>query len=566
MKRLLSFLLIASSVSFAGTITIPSGSTQPQIQKYFNSATSTNNLIAFSAGTYNIFSSLKLPCIRGGVTITGPAIPPTYTSWGTLTYSNQKAILSSSNGSSFIFNVSGCTNPITINYLQFANAGAIYVAFPSTNLTFEYNSIVSIPCHSSSGCSQTKDEGMYFDGRNNGAGGTTLSNLVVEWNQIGDPNSCLTPANIMTSTSDTGGYCSGMWFQGNSNGVTIENNSFYHLEEGVKSVCFGDHCNGVEGTSPVPIWSNWTIKNNDFQQIHRMNAEFQPQGAANVVIQNNSIENPYQPQKFSFGLSLACCAGGAPYGLLPANRVCTPSTYPTCASNTPATSPVPQILDNVLVQNEPPPPGGYAWGYTIEWWGWGAQAIQNLLEGNSVNGGVTWGAGSPPWEINYNTTCGPHMKEAYASEGYRGIPAPSATGNTFSSTCSTTKTTMPTISPTSGGQDFPLTVTITDAGNTSSTTPVPMGNVSIWYTTDGSSPAPNAGTSRLCNPAVGSTSCNISLAAAGTVKAIGMWGQGANVLSYPSGYAFVPSPAASASYTARQPQPVARKRTQAKLP
>ena len=96
MRRLLLFFLVASSVSFAGTITIPSGSTQPQIQKYFNSATSTNNLIAFSAGTYNIFTSLKLPCVRGGVTITGPAIRPTYTSWGTLTYSNQTAILSSS--------------------------------------------------------------------------------------------------------------------------------------------------------------------------------------------------------------------------------------------------------------------------------------------------------------------------------------------------------------------------------------------------------------------------------------------------------------------------------------
>jgi hypothetical protein len=547
MRCLLSFLFIASSVSFAGAITIPSGSNQSQIQRFFNAATSTDNIIAFSAGTYDISTSLKLPCIRGGVTITGPAISPVYTSWGTLTYSNQTAILSSSSRSSFLFTVSGCTNPITISFLQFANAGAIYVALPSANLTFEYNSIVNIPCHSS-GCSQEKDEGMYFDGTNNGLGGTTLSNLVVEWNQIGDANSCSTPVNIMTSTSDMGGYCAGMWFQGNSNGVTIENNSFYHTEQGVKSVCFGDRCNGVEGITPVPIWSNWTVKNNDFQQIHRMNGEFQPQGAANVVVQNNSIENPYQPQPFSFGLSFACCAGGAPYGLLPANRVCTPSTSPTCTSNTPATSPVPQVLDNVLIQNAPPPAGSYAWGYTIEWWGWGAQAIQNLLEGNSANGGVTWGAGSPPWEINYNTACGPNMSGAFSSEGYHGIPAPSATGNTFSSSCSPIATTTPTISPASGPQSFPLTVTLTDAGNTSSTSPVPMGNVSIWYTIDGSTPAPHSGTSQLCNPAVGSTSCAISLAAAATVKAIGMWGQGANPLSYPSGYGFIPSSVANAMY------------------
>jgi hypothetical protein len=44
-----------------------------------------------------------------------------------------------------------------------------------------------------------------------------------------------------------------------------------------------------------------------------------------------------------------------------------------------------------------------------------------------------------------------------------------------------------------------------------------------------------------CNPTVGSTSCNFSMAAAGTVLAIGMWGQGANANSYPAGYCFVPS-------------------------
>jgi hypothetical protein len=556
MRRLLSFLLIASSLSFAGTITIPSGSTESQIERYLSSATPANNVIAFAAGTYRISKGLMLPCIRGGVTITGPTISPTYTSWGTHTYSNQTAVLASSTRNSFIFNAIRCTNPITIQYLQFANAGAIYVQFPSDDLTFEYNSIVNIPCHSS-GCTQVKDEGMYFDGDNNGSGGTTLSNLVVEWNQIGDPSSCLTPVNIMTSTSDMGGYCAGMWFQGNSTGVTIENNSFYHTEQGVKSVCFGDRCNAVEGVGAVPIWINWTIKNNDFQEIHRMNGEFQPQGATNVVIQNNSIENPFQPQQFSFGLSLACCGGNAPYGLLPGNRVCTPSTSPTCASNSPATSPVPQILDNVLIQNQPPPAGKWAWGYTIEWWGWGAQAVQNLLQGNSVNGGVTWGAGSAPWAINYNTACGPNMGGAYKSEGFRGIPPPSATGNTFSSSCSAITTTMPAISPASGAQGFPLAVRLTDAGNTSSTTPLPMGNVSIWYTTDGSTPAPNSGTSQLCNPAVGSSSCTISLAAAGTVKAIGMWGQGANPLSYPSGYGFVPSSVASATYnganSARKP-------------
>jgi hypothetical protein len=37
---------------------------------------------------------------------------------------------------------------------------------------------------------------------------------------------------------------------------------------------------------------------------------------------------------------------------------------------------------------------------------------------------------------------------------------------------------------------------------------------------------------------------------ASTVRAIGMWGQNANVTSYPAGYGFVPSAVASAAYTA----------------
>ena len=72
--------LLASAAAHAATITIPSGSSQSQIQTYFNSATSTNNVIQFQAGTYAVGSgSLTLPCVSGGVTITGPAVPLNYT-------------------------------------------------------------------------------------------------------------------------------------------------------------------------------------------------------------------------------------------------------------------------------------------------------------------------------------------------------------------------------------------------------------------------------------------------------------------------------------------------------
>jgi hypothetical protein len=528
-------LLLLCHQAQAATISIPPGSTQSQIQTYFNSATSTNNVIQFQAGTYDVGSgSLNLPCVSGGVTITGPAILPSYNSWGTSTYHAQTAILSSSSRTSMIFSVSGCTNAITIEYLQFANAGGIDITTPSTNFTAQYNSFVNIPCHSSSGCNYGVDQAFYINGSSTNA---PLTNFTASWNQIGDPDSCSTPSTTMNSTNDMGGTCAGFFVFSNINGFTLENNSFYHLEEGLHLLCYGDTCNGSQGVAgPIPTIQKITIQNNDFQAIHRINAEIQPQGASNFTIKNNSIWNPYLPQTFSMGLSLACCAGGAPYGLLPGDVQCFPGG-PSCATSTPATPNVPMVLDNVMVQNNAP--NGYGWAYTIEWWGWGSQVVQNMLEGLSVNGGATWGAGSAPWAANYNTVCGPSMGSAIKSEGFNNIVAPTSIGNAFSPSCSAVPTTAPTIS--SSGTVFPATVTLIDAGNTSSTTPVPQGNVSIWYTTDGSAPAPNSGTSQLCNPTVGSTSCNIVLPTAATVKAIGMWGQGANPTSYPSGYAFVPS-------------------------
>jgi Bacterial Ig-like domain (group 2) len=549
-------LFSLAALAYAGTITIPSGSSQSQIQTYLNSATSTNNVIQFQAGTYAVGSgSLTLPCVSGGVTITGPTVPLNYTAWHTPTYSNQTAILSSSSRGSPIFTVSNCTNPITIEYLQFSGAGALYISMPSTGITFQYNSVVDLPCSSTSGCSQNgADQGIYAYGNDNPA--SVLSNFTVQWNQFGDASSCLTPANIMAGTTDTGGLCTGTLIEGTANNVAIVNNSYYHLEEGTKYLCFGDSCNNAPpGAAPIsPTWSNWTVKNNDYQAIHRMAGEFQPQGASNVVMEYNSNTAPYNPGPYSFGWSNACCDGNAPYGLLPGNVACGSSGQPACTSSTPATPPVPLFNYNVLVQNTcsgSACQGSYSWGYAVEWWGWGAQAIQNLVQGFSPNQ-IAWGAGSSPWEINYNTGCGPNASQLVVPEGY-GNPAPSQTGNVYTSSCSAITTTAPTISPATGNASFPLTVTMTDAGNTSSTTPVPQGNVSIWYTTDGSTPAPNAGTSQLCNPTVGSTSCNIAVAAAGTVKAIGMWGQGANTYSYPSGYGFVPSSVASATYTGTSP-------------
>jgi hypothetical protein len=552
---------LAASCAYAGTITIPSGSSQSAIQGYFNSATSTNNVIQFQAGTYNA-AGLTLPCVSGGVTITGPVTAPSYTSWGDLTYHSQTAILSPSSSGTMIFNTSGCTNPILVEYLQFANAGGINITPPSSNFTANYNSFINIPCHSdlnsegwAIGCSYGEDQAFYIVNT-----GATLTNFTAEWNQIGDPNSCTSPQNTMTSNpssglpngGDTGGTCAGMFVETNINGMTLANNSFYHTEEGVHVLCFGDACNGVSGGGgpPYPTIANIALTNNDFQQVHRINYEIQPQGASNITFEQNTVWNPYDVQEFSMGVSFACCAGNAPYGLIPGDVQCYPGG-PSCASSTPATPNVPILENNVIIQNNLTT-AGYGWGYSVEYFGWGAQALYNFVQATSLvyNGGFTYNATTAPVAVNYDSVCGPNIGGVIAPEDGSNLQVPTTTGSVFSSTCSATTTAAPSISPASGPQTFPLTVTLTDAGNTSSTTPIPQGNVTIWYTTDGSTPAPNSGTSQTCTT-VGSTSCQFVMSSCSgtcTVRALGMWGQGANPISHPANYGFVPSAVISNSY------------------
>jgi hypothetical protein len=85
-------------------------------------------------------------------------------------------------------------------------------------------------------------------------------------------------------------------------------------------------------------------------------------------------------------------------------------------------------------------------------------------------------------------------------------------------------------------------VTFTDVGYTSGVGP--LGNTGIWYTTDGSTPVPGAGTAKYI--ASGGT---FTLSANTTVKAVGMWGAANQPTSYASGYGYVPSAIVSTVYT-----------------
>ncbi len=434
-------------------------------------------LIVFAAGTYNISAAIDIPC---GVTITGPVASPA------------NAALAAAYTGNVIFAVNKCSAPVTIEYLHFENTGAIYVTAPTSGITITHNQFTNLPANHN----QWTDMGVYFDGTKGG----TISNATITNNIFGDPSSCTA---VMSVDNDEGGLCSGILFQGDLDGIAIENNIFTHLEEGFHVVCYaGDICTG----SGAPTLRNFIVRWNDFNNIHRIAMEMQPQNASNVILAFNSYENAFAPSTFTMGISAACCAGisGAT---------------------------VPFINHNVLLANIKEV-GKYI-AYAIEWWGNGAQANNNLIQGYWAHG-IVWGLGGGPWEVRNSVIQGPYMAGPYGcyicdeKEGATTIPTQI---ENFTTTTITSVTSIaPTISPAGGAISAGTTVTLADSGS----------NHSIYYTTDGSKPTTSS--TLYTRP--------FSVNAGTTVKAVGMWGRGANPKSYPSGYGYVPSAVVSASYTA----------------
>ena len=313
----------------------------------------------------------------------------------------------------------------------------------------------------------------------------------------------------MTSQTDQGGYCAGITFTTSLDTVMVSNNTFVHVEEGF-------HVNCTHNCEPPAsnTWKNFTAQNNDFSGIHRIAMEMQPQPSANIKIQYNSLHDFTNGYFSTMGISSACCDTGA-------------------------TSPGTIDSNNVIIANSPAPnaPPEYI-PFGIEFWGNGALAQGNLIQGYWANG-ISWGY-APNAVISNNNICGPNMaaKNWYISnEEHQATPTISS--NTTSATCSTVASTPPTISPAAGAISSGTTVTLSDSGL----------NHSVYYTTDGSTPTMSS--TLYTGP--------FSVSPGTTVKAIGMWGQGANAKSYPAGYGYVPSSVVTASYTsAVAPGPVGK--------
>jgi hypothetical protein len=455
-------------------------------------------LILFAAGTYNITGGLTLPC---GVTITA-AVPATP--------SNVVLSASFAAESTDIFTLNGgCTDQTTVAYLSALHAGLLLVNTPNSNLTFTHNQVGDLKC-----ChNQAFDTALYITSPGANAS-NMLTNATVTWNTLGDSTSCLSPQNAMTDTDspeDYQGVCAGLQVQTSVNGMVIENNNINHVGEGVHILCSGN-------CYPGYLTQNMTVQFNDFNQIHRIPWEQQPQQSSGVVFQYNSIHDWVDPYFGSFGVSFACCGQGA-------------------------TGPYLNVSNNVIVLNTSPS-GRY--GYGSEDWGAGGIYNNNWIGSGNVatSIGMAWGYGSPT-SMSNNTVCGGGFSSAgyITTEGFSGVASPTMTGNVTGSTCKAAASVAPTISPAAGGQTYPLTVKLTDAGYTSG--PQPLGNTGVWYTTDGSTPTPGSGTAQYV--ASGGT---ITLNAPATVKAVGMWGAANQPPSYAAGFGFVPSNVVSAAYSA----------------
>lgn len=518
MKRNWLLLLAVVALLFcarAHAATCTAISPGANIQAAMNSCGSGNTL-PFNSGTFPVSSTLTIPC---GLSMTGPAIPyPGPPPFSTPPF---QATFSSSVTNGAMFNwPSSCTTPMTVSNFNFngnqpsgGGGGGIY--FPTSggsNVTITNNYFLGN--WASITTAHQFDSFLWFDGNE---GGNTWTNVTVSWNGFGASTDCNPIMGLFTyqgsAYSSAGGFCTAISMHSNMANMSIHNNAIYHQEQGMK---------GFEGGSTVATVYNVTgnVTQNDFGFIHRIGYEAQVSPLP-VNVASNSMHDLVMPGYGSFGFSFASLPLFNPSNnVMVDNVTCFMSSQNNCSQWIPA---------------------------AIEFWGQGTQSnnlIQGFWGGGTVYATYPWNGSSGGSIITNNTYQLIHPGAAAISNEFptSGNPAPTISGNVTGTSVSAVTSVAPTISPAAGTQSFPLTVTLTDPGYTSGA--VPQGNTGIWYTTDGSAPVPRSGTAKYALS--GST---ITLGAAGTVKAVGMWGAANQPASYPSGYGFTPSAPVSAAYT-----------------
>jgi hypothetical protein len=481
------FFVLAFQALGQSTTTISPGMGTQDIQQALLEA-QPGSTILFEPGKYQITSELTVPC--SGLTITGPnTTPPTV------------ILVATFEGHTILAFPWQCSQLGTVRYIHFQNTGAVYVGANSAGFDFENNLVTNLPSSVGGNYSVT-ESGVFLDGSLSPM--TSTRDVTIKNNIFGDSSSC---AAVFASGKDEGGYCAGViTHTGLNDGLTIANNQFIHLEEGIHLLQLATYKPGDTNSGCTAC----AIEYNSVVNYHRIGIEIQVHTRDTMLIRHNAVIEPLGAYYGTFAVSLACCQSGPIQGI-------------------PGFSPSLYFDDNVLTASIP---GHQCPPYGVEFWGMGAQGTNNLVEGLFCNG-FTWGYGSDPWSIKNNYICGPNFASGggYVSNQQHQNNPPMQAGNLTGSKCSARASAAPAISPSGGAFVGSQTVTLVSSGP----------NTSIWYTTDGSVPVPGSGTARLYSQP-------FKIANSTVVKAVGMWGTPNQPMSYPSGYGYIPSGVVTASF------------------
>jgi Legume lectin domain/Bacterial Ig-like domain (group 2) len=544
----------AYAIVTPGGCVIAPGASVSQIQTAINSAAANScpapstSTASFSPGSYTISSLVTVPCPVAPMTITGPVVPyvrPASVIPGSYSYASPyTAILNGTLGSSSGWQVNACSTATTIQYLEWngnqqsgGGGGWLSVTRGTSNLTVQNNYIHGN--WASTSTSHDYDDAIALEGVVGFSQFPIDTNVRIIWNVFGNGTSDCNPImNLVTYQGDSyiraGGYCGALGVHVSTTNLVFQHNDVEHLEQPLK---FFQGSSSPGDITHTLMLNNALIDSNDFGQWHRIVIEGQQSvvqdnstgGVFNFT--NNSTHDPIDPEYGMFGASIPmCCSGYSGYS--------TNDNQVNCNSNT--------MVDNVASPSFT--------GYGSEWWSTGS-CSNNLFQGHwnenhngtPSSGAIGWGNSSQAvrtWVASNNTcqfTIAGGVCVGHEAEG--GTAAPIQSGNVTTTTIATITSVAPTISPAAGSKSYPLTVTLTDPGYTTGS--VPQGNTGIWYTIDGTTPVPGAGSAKYL-----STGQTFILSGPATVQAVGMWGALNQPTNYPSGgYGWTPSAVVSAAYT-----------------
>jgi hypothetical protein len=528
-------LFLGSVVAVAQNCALPVGFSASQFNTANTAAvnntctgTASGRTVLWPAGTTTIASGgLSIACSNNAsspVVIMGPvdANP------SSLHFVHPTAIASTTAvGSGDALNIaSGCVG-LTVHGIKIVGSGGFSINGASSYITLTGNEYNGIPdsLNSSGRCcngpSGVDVNGSLASGTSTANGQTVMQtydhDINVTNSIMGDSTSCPNAA-AGTGGADNDG-CEGMHVGiGEAQNFTISGNYIFHVNEGIH---FAQLQTSFNGSLQDGVGDNVVISDNYLTTIYRNPVEYQVSTVNHpFLFQHNAFYGVNQ--HFSgeqIGFTIPCCQTGF---------------YENAGTVNPAVIESDNTFVTIGSANQE--------NFGFEFWGNGPINQYNLVEGQVANN-VTygyWGAvvGTVQydylcWSAGYTTGTGFITNEEKQT-------APTEIGNVTSTSCSSTTSVAPTISPASGAVSFPLTVTM--AVPTTTTNYNTGQNTSIYYTTDGSTPVPGSGTTQLYTAPVVLTS-------ASTIKAIGMWGTGPEPLSWPSGYGYTPSLPQSVTYT-----------------